>query len=348
MSQAVPDLDFVSKFCKDMDYQCLLKMALSSKRLDNSTAEALRVKFGLDHLEKTRRKWLLRSPYLSVWSFVLELQEKGLGYAAIAKRLELLTGLPYTERLIGRYAKEDFFKSLYEGSNSTVSIALSSDLSRAASAVDTINSPVDQDEEERREFSAVSATTMELQEQALRLSSIDFTHITGGSIPLEDEGGIALPDGDAMQLDVDSAVSDMGLEYGQTYQPRLLTPSLDPMPGRGPYFTNYQYPEYIQPQDTMYPGFYNQDIPYRHVFNDQDISFDQVQTMDAGGNNNNNNNNNYSFDGPSANGQYDGQDTREDTLWGSNVEQHDLYGSGGLKHDGDIGEGLRNIDPQLW
>ena len=100
MSQVRPDFQFVRTFCDDQDYQFLLEKARSNKKLNNSTVEALKVDFRLDHLEINRRKWLLRSIYLSVWHYVCILQAQGMKSAAIAQDLRQCTGLPYEYVLV--------------------------------------------------------------------------------------------------------------------------------------------------------------------------------------------------------------------------------------------------------
>jgi hypothetical protein len=96
MSQSRPDFQSVRTFRDDQDYQFVLAEALRNGRLNRSTAGALRKKFGLKNLEKTRRKWLLRSIYLSVWNYVCILQAQGNSDAVIAEDLRTCTGLPYT------------------------------------------------------------------------------------------------------------------------------------------------------------------------------------------------------------------------------------------------------------
>jgi hypothetical protein len=96
MSQPRPDFQSVRTFRDDQDYQFILAETLRNGRLNRSTAGALGKKFGLKNLEKTRRKWLLRSIYLSVWNYVCILQAQGNSDAAIAQDLRTCTGLPYT------------------------------------------------------------------------------------------------------------------------------------------------------------------------------------------------------------------------------------------------------------
>lgn len=100
MSQVRPDFQFVRTFCDDQDYQFLLEKARSNKKLNNSTVEALKVDSRLDHLEINRRKWLLRSIYLSVWHYVCVLQAQGMKSTAIVQDLRQCTGLPYEYVLI--------------------------------------------------------------------------------------------------------------------------------------------------------------------------------------------------------------------------------------------------------
>ncbi|CAN9176367.1 unnamed protein product [Alternaria alternata] len=290
MSQLRPDFQSVRAFCNNQDYQFILAEALNNRRLDRSTAKALRVEFGLKNLENSRCKWLLRSIYLSVWHYVCTLQAQGKKPATIAQDLRTCTGLPYTGRMITRYTDEPFFKGLHEGTISTVPITPSHALDRATSAADPAMSSANEDEEEDHESLMEWDAEMNLQQQLWALRNFNPGHGADGSMTLGNEGSLALPNGDAMRVDANLPGFGMDLESAESYQPGLFT--LDPhsIPGPEPYFPSHQFPEFMQPQSSMYPGVYYQYIPHQQVFNHQDVGE-----------------------------QYDFQDTHEET-------QDDLFG----------------------
>lgn len=241
--------------------------------------------------------------------------------------------------MIGDYAKEDFFKSLHEGTTSTIPIIPSPDLSHTTSAADSAMSSMNKDgmtlekthfehdaniyqEEERHEFSTVPAASMKLQQEFRHLLNIDFMHTNDVPMPLEGERCVTLLDGYAIEPDVGSSLIDKSLEFEQTSQPSLRTPNLDPMSGPGPYFLNHQFSGYMQPQDMM-----NQ-ADYQHA------DFDQVQAMNPG------DNDMQDFRNPFANEQYNFQNMHEETSLGPN----NLFGP---RLDSGIGQGSQHIDPRL-
>jgi hypothetical protein len=190
------------------------------------------------------------------------------------------------------------------------------------------------EDEEHHEFSTVSAATVKMQQKSRHLSNIDFTRTTDGTMPLEDERGVTLMNGYAMQPNVSSSVFGKGFEFGQTSRLRLCTPSLDPMPGPGPYFLNHQFPGYVRPEVMIDQGVYYQDTPYERPLNYQYAYFDQVHAVHP------EDSNVPDFRESSANEQYDFQNTHEETFLGPNY----LLGP---RPDSDIDQSFQNIDPQL-
>ncbi|CAN9417790.1 unnamed protein product [Alternaria alternata] len=261
MSQPRPDFQFVHAFCDDQDYRFILAEAFSRKTLDRSTMQALRKKFGHKNLENTRGKWLLRSMYLSVWHYVCILRAQGKSDAAIAQDLRTCTGLPYTDRMIGIYAKESFFKDLHKGTISTVPITPSHDSHRAIPAADPAMSSAKEDEEDHESLAEWDAE-MNLQQQLWALRNFNPEHGADGSMPFGNEGGLALPNGDAMQVNASLAGSGIDLESAESYQPGLFTLNPHSIPGPEPYFPSHQFPGFMQPQGSMYQSVYYQDIAH--------------------------------------------------------------------------------------
>jgi hypothetical protein len=190
------------------------------------------------------------------------------------------------------------------------------------------------EDEEHHEFSTVSAATVKLQQQSRHLSNIDFTRMTDEYMPLEEERGVAILDGYAMQPGVGASSTGKNLEFEQISQRGLRTPNLDPMLGPGPYFSNDQLSAYIQHQGMIDQSAYYQDSPYQLVFNHQHANFDPVQAMHTG------DNNTQHFLKLFANEQYNFQNMHEETFPGPN----DLLGP---RPDSGIDQSFEHIDPQL-
>jgi hypothetical protein len=190
------------------------------------------------------------------------------------------------------------------------------------------------EEGKRYECSVISFPIMRTQQQSQRLLENGFTYMTDGPMSPEDEGRITSLNDYTMQPGVSSSVSGKNLKFEQISQPGLRTSNLDPMPGPGPYFSNHQFSEYIQPQDMMNQVDYHQNSSCQPVFSYQHADLDQVQAMHPG------DNDMQDPCEPFADERYGFQNMHEELSQGPN-------NLSGPRLDSDIGQNSQYIDPRL-